>query len=66
MLIRIVARGFIPHPVRVGATVGTLWLDRPSQAVHITVTRREGITRQVVALMRRMWWIMVMHVEKLS
>src|SRR4051812_47821960 len=38
-------------PVRVRAIVGTLRMNRPCQAVHITVTRREGITRQVVVLL---------------
>ena len=41
-------------------------MNRLYQAVHITVTRREGTTRQVVVLMRGMWWIMVVHVEKPS
>ena len=41
-------------------------MNRPCQAVHIVVTRREGTTRQVELLMRRMWWIMVVHVEKPS
>ena len=41
-------------------------MNRPCKAVHVIVTRREGITQQVAVLMRRMWWIMVVHVEKPS
>ena len=41
-------------------------MNRLYQVVHVTVTLREGITRQVVVLMRKMWWIMVVHVEKPS
>ena len=41
-------------------------MNRLYEAVHITVTRRGGTTRQMEVLMRRMWWIMVVHVERPS
>ena len=41
-------------------------MNRPYQAVHETVTRLEGIIRQVVILMLRIWWIKAERVEKLS